>query len=40
MKIRIMQSLDIQGIRNLMKDEEAAHGAMAKPLVFARGDGP
>lgn len=40
MKIRLTQSLDIRGFQNLTEDEEAANGALAKPLVFARGEAP
>lgn len=38
MNNRLMQSLDFQGFQKLMVDEEAANGALAKPLVFARGE--
>lgn len=40
MKNRLTQSLDFRGFRNLTEDEEAANDALAKPLVFARGEVP
>ena len=40
MKIRLTQSLDIWSFQNLTEYEEAANGALAKPLDFARGEVP
>ncbi|WP_299732819.1 hypothetical protein [uncultured Tateyamaria sp.] len=40
MKIRLTQGLVFWGFQDVMKDEEAENGVLAKPLVFARGEVP